>query len=364
MKDGDARWRGFPVLRALHDQWWRARGGRLGESTRPFSRDWNQLLEDAGLVSAEHRAEAERDAHQLAAAEWVRLRAPRLRPHLIERILIPVEAEAALAALFGDPTASGAAAADLAALPWEPELAFVRDTRVGIAVEDLLAMNRFLAEGGRVRPVVPIKERSLQIFGDEKRLDALLVSAPFRSGRVTLETLRCALVAEPLGWRRGPDPAGPVLVLENAATWDSYSRWNERERRFSAVVYGKGLVFADAVGRLVDIFQEIGGVRRVEYFGDLDPPGLEIPFRASRRAQANGLPAVTPHRWSYRRLLDVGAGREGVWEGDPVSEQALAWLGEEGEAARRLFACGRRLAQEHVGWEVLATEPQAAVDGC
>lgn len=375
MTPDDPRWRQSPFLRELHDQWWRARGGRLGTSALPYSRHWDQLLEDAGLLSAELRAEAERDARLLASVDLLRLKSPRYRPHLLERVLIPVEAELRLATLFGDPVEPDEPGPDLAGFAWEPELMFVRETRTGIAVGDLQLLNRFLAGGGRSRPVVPIKERSLQIFGDEKRLDALLVAAPFRTSRITLAALRCAQVAEPLGWRRGPEPHPdpepdtasdrarnedrnrPVIVLENAATWDSYCRWNVRTRQFSAVVYGKGLVFADAAGRLADIFEEIGGPRPVEYFGDLDPPGLDIPLRASRKLQAAGHPGVTPHAWSYRRLLELGAGREGPWEGDAAGEDALAWLGDLADPARNLFARHQRLAQEHLGWESLETTP-------
>lgn len=354
MTADDPRWRGFPVLRDLHDSWWKARGGRLGASKLPYSRDWEQLLEDAGLVSADLRSEAERDARLLAAVGLLRLKSSKYRPNLVQRVLIPVEAERRLAALFGDPVEPDLPGPDLSAMPWEPEFAFVRDTRTGLSLDDLVRMNRFLAEGGRSRPIIPIKERSVQIFGDEKRLDALLVTAPFRTGRITLATLRCVQVFEPFGWRRGPNPEGPVLVLENAATWDSFCRWNEQARQFSAVVYGKGLVFAEAVGRLVDVFQEIGGARPVEYFGDLDPPGLVIPLRASRKLQALGFVGVTPHLWSYRWLLEVGTGCEGDWEGDAVREEGLQWLGELADPVRRLFGRGRRLAQEHVGWELLS----------
>ncbi len=357
MTTDDPRWRAFPVLRELHDQWWRARGNRLGESTRPFSRDWDQLLDDAGLISAEDRGEAQRDAKTLAGSDLVRLRCPRFRPHLIERILIPVEAEQRLAGLFGDPLASDRDTVDLATIPWEPELLFLREERVNVATQDLLAMNQFLAEHSRNRPTVPIKERSLEIFGDEKRLDALAVTALFRPGRLTLAHLRCRLVMEPLGWRRGPGPGQPVIVLENAATWDTYCRWNERSAQFSAVIYGKGMVFAEAVAGLSEIFRELGGIQPILYFGDLDPPGLEIPWRANRRAEAAGLPPVTPHAWSYQRLFELGAGREGTWEGDAVGEEALQWLGESSPPARRLFDRRRRLAQEHLSWEFLSAQP-------
>ena len=354
MTPDDPRWREFPVLRELHDAWWRARGGRLGESTLPYSRNWDRLLEDAGLVSAELRTEAERDARRLAEAGLLRLRSPKYRPHLVDRVLVPVESELRLARLFDDPLEREDNGGELAGVVWEPELAFVGEERIGAAAEDLLALNRFLAEGGRNRPEVPIKERSLQIFGDEKRLDALVATALFRPGRLSLATLRSRLVPEPLGWHRGARPDGPVIVLENAATWDSYRRWNERSPQFAAVIYGRGLSFVDAVGGVPDIFREVGGVRPIEYFGDLDPAGLEIPWRASRRAEAGGLPVVRPHGWSYRRLLELGVGREGPWDGEPVREEALHWLGESAALARDLFDRRRRIAQEHLGWEVLS----------
>ena len=45
--------------------------------------------------------------------------------------------------------------------------------RPGVSLECLLKLQEFFADGGRDRQPVPLKERSLQIFGDEKRLDAL-----------------------------------------------------------------------------------------------------------------------------------------------------------------------------------------------
>lgn len=347
-------WRSFPILQELHDQWWRARGGRLDTTTRPFSRDWEQLLEDAGLLSAELRAEADRDARTLATAGLIELRPPRFRPHLIDRILVPLEAQTRLALLFGDPLDPTGPPPDLAKIPWQPELAFVLQSRPTLALDDLLALNQFLAADGRSRPLVPIKERSLQLFGDEKRLDALLVTAPFRNGTLSPETLRCYLVPEPLGWRRGTLPQGPIIVLENLATWDTYVRWDTHSPQFSAIVYGKGLVFADAVTRLNDIFAELDGLPRpVLYFGDLDPAGLDIPRRASLRAVASGLPPVQPHTWSYQQLLALDSTHSTPHESLPVSEESLQWLGDLAEPARPLLARGHRLAQEHLGWDFL-----------
>jgi hypothetical protein len=88
-----------------------------------------------------------------------------------------------------------------------------------------------------------------------------------------------------------------VLVIENAATWHSYSRWNADQKHFSAVVYGCGNRIVDGIASPNEIFAALGGPRRVLYFGDLDLQGLLIPQEASGRAQAARLPA---NNWPIR----------------------------------------------------------------
>ena len=67
-----------------------------------------------------------------------------------------------------------------------------------VPLADLLKLQEFFAHGGRAKEFIPIKERSLEIFGDEKRLDALRTTILFSEGRLTLEQLCCFAVAEPL----------------------------------------------------------------------------------------------------------------------------------------------------------------------
>jgi hypothetical protein len=100
----------------------------------------------------------------------------------------------------------------------------------------------------------------------------------------------------------------------------------------------------------------LGGLRRILYFGDLDPQGLVIPQEASSRARVAGLPAIEPHLWSYRALLNLGAGCAQPWNGEAPSPTLCEWLEGSREPALRLFAAGLRLAQEHVGWEFLLTQ--------
>jgi len=171
-----------------------------------------------------------------------------------------------------------------------------------------------------------------------------------------LEALRAFSVPEPLGWRRGPAAAndkGAVLVLENAATWDSFSRWNALSGHYAAVVYGMGHRFLDGIPFLKELEGEIGRIQHIDYFGDLDPEGIRIPASAAGRCSSLDLPVPQPLVWAYRLLLENGR---------PVPLESLRetgdwtdWLGPDlAPQARELFQTRHRLAQEWVGHEVLA----------
>lgn len=346
----------LPCARELFAQWQRARGGRTDPALRPFSRSWEELLEDARLVSATERSEAERDARALESDGWIQLKPVQYRPHLIDRVLIPLLVEARWCEAFGFVPPSDEEARQIREFAWEPALAFLSQTKVNLPLAELSQLNEFLKTRPPSPEIIPIKERSLQIFGDEKRLDVLLPSSLFRPDRLNLRKhLACEIIGVPLAWKRGPAAAAahPVIIIENAATWHSYCRWNSDRALFSAVVYGDGNRVVDGVRYLADIFAELGGPRRVFYFGDLDPQGVRIPQLAASSGLAMGLPPFEPHAWSYRELLRLGAGREQSCECEPAPSTLCDWLGDTAEPARLLFASGRRLAQEHLSWDFL-----------
>ncbi len=345
-----------PVARELFQQWQRARGRRTEPAQRPFSRRWEELLEDAGLISGTERADAERDIRALAEKGWVELKHVCYKPHLLERIVMPLDAEARWREVFGFVPPSDDEARQIREFTWEPVLAFMHEARLNLPFSELRQLNDFLKHCSPDAAMVPIKERSLEIFGDEKRLDLLLGSALFRHDRLDeRRDLHCEVIGVPLAWKRGPAAAAlrPLLAVENAATWHSYCRWNAERALFSAVVYGDGNRFVEGVRYLADVFAELGGPRRMLYFGDLDRRGLEIPQEASTLAAGLNLPAIEPHLWSYRHLLRFGAGRAQPWEGEPPPPALCDWLSDCADSARNLFAASRRLAQEHVGWAFL-----------
>lgn len=354
----------IPVARELFAQWRKARGNRAETTTRPFSRDWEKILSDAGLHSGLEQEEAGRDAHALATAGWLRLQPVKYYPHRIARVQIPLEQEERWKEAFGFVPVSNEDLERFRTWDWEPELRFCAQARLVVSFDEVRRIDAFLKSGGRSRLLVPIKERSLDIFADEKRLDELYRgSALFDESRLILETLRCFVVPEPLAWVRGPDPTKPIIVLENVATWDSYRRWNEQHSLFGAVVYGGGDRFREGVLYLITIFAELGGPREVFYFGDLDSAGLRIPRCASDRAETAGLPPIQPHLWSYRELLRTSpvATAEGDVDNGTM-DRDCAWLGDLAEPAKLIIRSGQRRAQEHIGWEFLCRPKNSPVE--
>lgn len=97
-------------LQTLHEQWMTARKRRVEASVRAFRRDWETLLDDAGLTSAEERQAAQRDAEKLP----LKLIPFRHKPRFIDKIEVPLESEAWLHAQFGSQTGAEAQQAALA----------------------------------------------------------------------------------------------------------------------------------------------------------------------------------------------------------------------------------------------------------
>jgi hypothetical protein len=92
-------------LQTLHEQWMAARKRRVAASVRAFRRDWDDLLDDAGLKSAEDRQAAQREAERLPQLKLHRLKG---RPHIVLKIEVPLESEAWLHAQFGTQTGAEA----------------------------------------------------------------------------------------------------------------------------------------------------------------------------------------------------------------------------------------------------------------
>jgi hypothetical protein len=243
---------------------------------------------------------------------------------------------------------------------WRPELAWARRLPLRRSEFDALQkIQAFLRDRARNAPIVPLGERSLEIFDDEKRLDALRRNRRlFGPGRLSLEQLRCAAYAPPFVFRTVG--TGPIaLVLENVATYRSALGTLPANSPVGMVVFGSGSNFAGSVLYFRELLEtgEIPGVKEICYFGDLDRPGLEIPITANQVAVEAGLPPVVPAVGLYTRLLRYGKPRPDERVDPECAGRLTSWLPSEcREQAAELLINGHRMAQEGVGTELLHTD--------
>ena len=238
--------------------------------------------------------------------------------------------------------------------PWRAELAWASELALTAGeFEVLKAVQEFLRGGGPARPSLGHRERSLELFGDEKELDRLVRTRLFADGRLSLALLRCRWAPPPLAMQRvGPGPI--ALVLENADTWHSCLATLRRDSPVGVVAYGGGHAFIASVASLV----EVRGIGAIHYAGDLDAAGLAIPIAADSTRLIHRLPPILPAASLWRLLLQRGRRAPAVPVQPEVTAELVGWL----PADLRLHAGdvligGHRMAQEAVTAELLSANP-------
>lgn len=242
---------------------------------------------------------------------------------------------------------------------WRAELGWAAELQLSAyEFEVLRAMQEFLRTGGASRFLVPHRERSLEILGHEKALDALVGGRLFHRDRLTLELLRCSWAPPPLAFARVG--AGHVaLVVENAAAYHSCVAAARPDGVIGVVVYGAGQSFVASVAGI----RSIPGVTAVRYAGDLDGAGLAMPDAADVTALAHGVPSVRPAARLWTMLLELGRPQPAEPLAADAASELCLWLPEElRERACRLLVEGKRIAQESVGAEMLARDPSWCIE--
>lgn len=308
-----------------------------------------ELLDEADPTSAgqaSRRGKLAMVVAELAAAGLVKLPSTRLmdrtaQPPLPQRVTLICR------------TPSAVSPRKIArSVAWRPELAWA--ARAELTRAQLARLEQLNVWFRDARPTcdVPMRERSLEIFGDEKVLDRLVRSALFGPGRLSLVQLHAYRSRPPL-------PAvhvgnGPVLlVVENSDTFETTARHlNSNPSDIGYVAWGAGAAFeasVTSVGRLP-------GITRIVYFGDIDADGLRFPASATMLAAELGLPPIEPAVSLYRLLFEHGHRAGGCQRIDAARAIALAgWLpANMRTAVVELLTSGGRLAQEAVGTELLA----------
>jgi hypothetical protein len=240
----------------------------------------------------------------------------------------------------------------------EPAAALARNSR---DLEMLERIARWLRDAAEAFPV-PLEERSLEIFGDEKRLASLRSHRFFTTGAITLGLLACHPTPLPLASQHvtGTGPTS-LLVAENNATFFSFltvaRSLPPRGRPDLHVAWGMGKQFPVSVEgvRLLDPPPE-----HLRYFGDLDRAGLQVAVAAAAAAERLELPPLRPAEALYREMLPVTAGADRSNAGAGEVGPLVAWFADP---ELRSFAAGllrrrKRVAQESVGLAVLRGRPE------
>jgi hypothetical protein len=243
--------------------------------------------------------------------------------------------------------AKKASTVDYAKVAWAPEMGFW--TR--LSPQELITavkINEWIIRRRGKYMQVPLRERSLEIFGDEKYLDSRHREGALFGGRLQLSVIGAKLVEHPLAYRPADAEGMPVLLVENHHTFWSLGEWNEAIKMYSAVVYGNGKTICGSGLALAEVMRERGAVS-AEYFGDLDPAGIDIPLIFNQKNEQQ----ITPCISLYERLLANGRHKGGITATPFDVSRAQRWLPSLSVEIAAIWEKGNWIPQEGLGLEQL-----------
>lgn len=249
---------------------------------------------------------------------------------------------------------------------WHPRLEWVAD--LPDLSEDRGAFLRRVQQAlldGRFNETTPLKRRSVELTGKEKRLGQLLKTPLFAPGRLSRDLLNVTSDVMPLAHEFvGGRPV--ALVFENKEPFNvalgvlrSLSN-----PPYGILAYGGGGSFEDSVRAFLSIQDSrryrdyfSGPLERIEYVGDLDWAGLRMAWGARAKAQAHALPPVVPGAGLHKLMLDAlsdpyiqhpdGFPDDEIKRARKPDTTLLAWLSEDvRDEVRRILELGHRVPEE------------------
>lgn len=250
--------------------------------------------------------------------------------------------------------------------PWHPRLHWVFELRALIQdqVAFLKRVHSGLVSGWFDQPEC-FKYRSLQLTGDEKRLEELHRGILFGPGRLTLEMLGCESESLPLASEHFSG-SSTLLIFENAAPFMLARRILGSAARPSIgrLAYGAGKQVLKAVGYLPMVEPAI---TEIQYVGDLDAEGMSIAAELQRLSKV--IP-VRPATQFHKAMLDSAAQLESP-DGWPSKDDRRSNNPEFGagflasevcEQVASMIRNGRRIPEEALSFsamtQLLATQPE------
>lgn len=242
--------------------------------------------------------------------------------------------------------------------PWHADLRWVRELHTLTQEEQsfLLRVHAGLVAGS-FREIAPIKYRSLQLTGHEKRLGALVLQRLFTPGRLTLEHLGTEPDHPPMAIAdiTSAGRTGRLLIVENAGTFQTVRRVLKTATTapYDAIAFGDGTRVLASIRDLIE-----RPPVNIAYVGDIDSAGLFILKALDQAARESKLPPVVPATGIHVAMLEAAAafGRLDGWPNDAKSmrthtpEDLSDVLPPEARArVASLLRANRRIPEEVLG---------------
>ncbi|MFE2850128.1 hypothetical protein ACFXJO_03225 [Streptomyces lavendulae] len=187
------------------------------------------------------------------------------------------------------------------------QLAFANSMRLTPADHALLGPVNTLLRDQPDAELVPLADRSYQLYGDEKHLRNIERHHLVTKGLLDLTRhLRARPTPAPLAmFELGPAPW--LLIVENTAAFTSLREilgtWPHHDQ-VGWIAFGQGDHLIASLPTALASFRERNHpVDTVLLYADLDLDGLHCAQQAGRRARAAGLPPLQPANGLYQALL-------------------------------------------------------------
>ncbi len=241
--------------------------------------------------------------------------------------------------------------------PWHPRLHWVFDLRALMQdqVAFLKRVHCGLVAGWFDQPEC-FKYRSLQLTGDEKRLEELHRGILFGPERLTLEMLGCEPESLPLASDHlSAEPT--LLIFENAAPFMLARKILTGCARpaFGRLAYGAGKQVLKAATYLPMV---VPAITEIQYVGDLDAEGMRIATDFRRLSKT--IP-VRPATQFHKAMLDSAIQLESS-DGWPSKDErelddsvsAVGFLSDEiREQVGGMIRHGRRIPEEALSFAAM-----------
>lgn len=190
------------------------------------------------------------------------------------------------------------------------------------------------------------RERSLEIFGDEKALDTMKEDG-WANFSVTFSEMKCIRKTAPIAHKEYPNESERVLVVENSDTYHRMCSINDEKDRYRVIIYGCGNNITGQIDSVAEI--ALGLCDEVLYFGDLDVQGLKIADSLRSGLKSYDL-ELRLDDYCYQTLININCQtEEGKANNGGFDYRNSSWIPDYiKEKMNDLQSIGVRLPQEGI----------------